>query len=123
MGAVCERADEWGYYDPVLESPAAYVVNLRKEMVMEQMYMRKQRVVVEKDPADMTVDELKAYYDRGGANRLQGMDEGDQQDMFRKYTVSLDNKYIYFSHNWVCVFRKTKRNCEKSSNVKKDLRR
>ena len=29
--------------------------------------------VMNKDPDDMNFEELKAYYDRGGANRMQNM--------------------------------------------------
>ena len=37
---------------------------------------------------EMTVEELRAYYDAGGASRLQKMSDNEQADMFRKFTVS-----------------------------------
>ena len=81
-------------------------------MVAQQLYMRYQKVAEQKHPDDMTVDELKEYYDKGGANRLQNMDEGDQQDMFRKYTVSRKAKQIFndILTGLIHVYRKTKRN-------------
>jgi len=36
----------------------------------------------------MTVEELKEYYDKGGASRLQGMDAKGKQNMFLRFTVS-----------------------------------
>jgi hypothetical protein len=37
---------------------------------------------------DMTIDELRAYYDAGGANRLRSMDTFQQEDLFKKFIVS-----------------------------------
>lgn len=34
----------------------------------------------------MTVEELKEYYDKGGASRLQGMDAKGKQNMFLRFT-------------------------------------
>ena len=37
---------------------------------------------------DMTIDELRAYYDAGGKNRLRSMDTSQQEDLFKKFIVS-----------------------------------
>ena len=43
----------------------------------------------EKNTEDMTIEELRAYYDAGGANRVAAMDSAQQQDLFKQFLVSI----------------------------------
>lgn len=63
MGLDCSKIDDWTY-EPVNESPAAYVADMRKRMQMNPMV-----VIMEEDQVnteDMTADELREYYDNLG---------------------------------------------------------
>lgn len=70
MGLDCSKIDEWTY-DPIQESPAAYVADMRKRMEMHAV------IKIEEHKAnteEMTVEEMRAYYDRIGQDEIEGMD-------------------------------------------------
>ena len=76
MGSACSRYDAW-VYDPVHECPSAYVKDMKQNMkfrVNEKRAKRKKQVKIE----DMTVDQLREYYDKQGKSLLDGMDDADQ---------------------------------------------
>ena len=85
MGAehsLCSRIDDFSY-DPVAESPAAYVRVVRANL-LTNMVATKDVV----DTSEMTLDQLRAYYEEGGANRLKSMNADQQQDLFKQFVVS-----------------------------------
>ena len=94
MGAtVCSRIDDWGYdAASVNDSPAAYVVAQRE--IHMRFIMAQETEGDDVDPDDMTIEELRAYYDRGGARRLKNMSMADQQNMFKRFTVSRLAKFL-----------------------------
>ena len=51
------------------------------------MEQQKDLPKVEKNTDDMTIEELRAYYDKGGANRVANLDAGAQEDLFKKFIV------------------------------------
>ena len=67
-GALCSKYDELSY-DPVMESPAAYVAAQRK-LFHRQMAQMQVTADEEVNTDEMTVEELRAYYDAGGKSRL-----------------------------------------------------
>ena len=86
---MCERIDG----NPGL-SPAAYVKSLREEHMHRMLRASGPRQdsddeVTFKDPEDMTLDELREYYNKGGASRLQKMTSSEQSDLFKQYIVSV----------------------------------
>ena len=83
-GNLCSRYDDF-ITDPVTERPSAYVVAMRQKHYKNMLMQNKEEKV---DTEFMTVEELRAYYDRGGASRLQHMGVVDQAEMFKRYTVS-----------------------------------
>ena len=70
MGLDCSKLDDWNY-DPVSESPARYVADMRKRMQMTQFAVVKEEIL---DEENMTADELREYYDRVGKNKLDSLD-------------------------------------------------
>ena len=76
MGSACTKYDEW-VYDPVHERPSAYVKDMKEKMkfsVKEKRAKHKKQIKIE----DMTVDQLREYYDKQGRNLLDGMDDAGQ---------------------------------------------
>ena len=103
--SLCSRIDEYTY-DPISESPAAYVRDLRTRhmsRLIEQMEKD------EKDTEEMTLEELRAYYDAGGANRLQGMDASAKQDLFKQFLVRAISTLIVFTKSCCACFRRKSR--------------
>ena len=72
MGLDCSKIDEWGT-DPIHESPAAYVADMRKRIQMNALTSISEEQI--KDTEDMNADELRKYYDRLGKKKLKGMDK------------------------------------------------
>jgi len=88
MGAefsLCSRFEDFNY-DSVSESPAAYVGEFRRIHMAD--FMAQQASMRQVNTDDMTIDELRAYYDAGGKNRLRSMDSSQQEDLFKKFIVS-----------------------------------
>ena len=70
--SLCARIDDMTY-DPVAEQPSAYVRQYRIQH-LNQLMVQQANAVPEKNTEDMTIEELRAYYDAGGANRVAAMD-------------------------------------------------
>ena len=54
-----------------MESPAAYVADFKRNTM--SAFMKEQAKIPQVDTDDMTIEELRAYYDAGGARRLQNL--------------------------------------------------
>ena len=61
-------------------------VLLTKEARNSQEFQKKEE--------DMTIEELKEYYDAGGRQRLSALDEKGKRDLFKRFTVSLINQNL-----------------------------
>ena len=82
MGQLCSNFES----DAIAESPAAYVVAMRKRHLDQMIEMQKGTQKVSLD--DMTAEELREYYDNKANMRLGQMSDADQAAMFKKFTVS-----------------------------------
>ena len=68
----CSGVEEWAA-DPIAEMPHMYVKAMR-ERHMQNLINDEDDV----DEAEMTLEELKEYYDKGGARRVGKMTARDQ---------------------------------------------
>lgn len=94
--SLCSRFDDITY-DPVLYQPSAYVRVVRQQHMRELMAAQAHLPKVE-NTDEMTIDELRAYYDRGGANRVAAMDASAQEDLFKKFLVSSPVIWAHANH-------------------------
>ena len=90
---VCTSCENFGY-DPITESPAAYVCMMRERAMEELLYadMDKNQAQDSDDEEwynSLTKAEQRAYYDKKVKSRLNKMSAGDQAALFKRFNVSV----------------------------------
>ena len=106
MGGLCTACSDLGY-DPVAESPAAYVCMMRERALNQMVANNEVSDSEEEDEAyfqSLSKAEQRAYYDKKVKKRLAKMSAGDQQAMFKRFNVSVsDNPRFRQIQLMICI--------------------